>query len=504
MPDPVTPIGTGPPPSALRAGAQRTKPATAAATGPRVGFRIDRVESQEDLQPAVDTLVQPTFLTSPTAAAEPTPPVDVQSASLGSLNATQQSRAAQQPLPTTRRRRRKKGGSRRKLLPLQQPANLEGKYNPMLLFCRGLVKAGLPTLSVPGVSLPYTVYSVTPDCTDAVPTSPRTVEDDGAAEEWGKRFATFYRRHNPGKVDTVDRMLRAAASRGTDPATLWAMLLSKYELSEETWRDAGLFTGGADAEAKQQDAADTDDDVQSPRAPTLPLANEPAWSARIEAFYLLHDPLKASKAREMLAEQLVQGTPPEAVWRATLKKYGFAEDTWARDEETSDSYAAWAALLQRFYGLFDPQKAEDSSEVFRGMRQRGVAADDVWRAIVKSYNVTEDTWHLGPDAAKSIDWEARFRMFYSIHAPERVSTVPVLLREVRRRGAEPLDLWVRVLDKYGVTEENWSGTASATRSGQGLWGVFKATLHAANAFKSSVASPASLARTPTGAPRLDF
>eukprot|EP01060_Flectonema_neradi_P020449 TRINITY_DN2798_c0_g1_i1.p1 TRINITY_DN2798_c0_g1~~TRINITY_DN2798_c0_g1_i1.p1 ORF type:complete len:724 (+),score=132.59 TRINITY_DN2798_c0_g1_i1:1610-3781(+) len=316
------------------------------------------------------------------------------------------------------------------MVPLQKPANPEQVVNPMNVFNYLAVANGLPKLRYRHVPLPHAIRTVTSRGID----SDSDLEDDSAsypsrqhsspspfsfhdAGFWKERFTSFYEIHDRSQIYTVSDYIDSLIDRGEPPALAWAQLLEKYEVTESNWRN------------RRSISVD--------------------WKAKFSKFYELHAPDKLD-AIDQLVNLQVKGYDMFDLWDLMLTKYGLTEANW---ERTVD----WQSRLTAFYYIHAPERVEKVSMLLTAVKDRGSHPRELWAKLLERYGVTEETWRA---PGNKVHWFDRLTAFYSIHAPDRINQVSDLLNSIRDRGAEPIDFWPKLLERYGVTEDNWTDLGS--------------------------------------------
>eukprot|EP01064_Diplonema_japonicum_P029425 TRINITY_DN4768_c0_g1_i1.p1 TRINITY_DN4768_c0_g1~~TRINITY_DN4768_c0_g1_i1.p1 ORF type:complete len:618 (+),score=162.34 TRINITY_DN4768_c0_g1_i1:1420-3273(+) len=319
-----------------------------------------------------------------------------------------------------RRKRRKSRAD--DLIALSPSTNPEGVLNPMNIFDHTLVSKGWPVLKYERCPIPHSIRAVTTrapveddELENTAPITPGrrtaillTDEDfTDEAVDWYKRYKAFYQRYCPSKVDSVGSLLQGVYDKGADPSDLWAKMLEKYGTTEETWETVD-------------------------------------WKDRLTKFYTIHAKEKLDTIQQVLAAQQ-QNIDMDTLWKKMLEKYGVTEHNW--EEEIN-----WQRRFTAFYYIHCKEKVDMVPKLLRQLEERGAQPLDLWLKMLEKYEVTEGTWR---HPSSKVDWYDRFATFYNLHAPDRKESVDQLMRHITDKGAEPADLWPKLLEKYNLTEENW-------------------------------------------------
>ena len=319
------------------------------------------------------------------------------------------------------------------MLPLQKPANPEGVVNPMNIFNHTAVSEGWPKLRYKQVPLPHAIRAVTSrgiesddDESDGDFSSYPTPSKSNSspvpfafrdADFWKQRFSSFYSIHDPSQIDYVPLVIDGLIESGESPAFSWAKLLEKFGVTESNWQNSPAISVD--------------------------------WKEKFFKFYELHAPDKLDAVDQLVGLQ-VKGYDMKELWELMLGKYGLTENNWERSVD-------WQSRLTAFYYMHAPERVEKVPMLIKATQDRGSHPRELWNKILERYSVTDETWRT---PGNKVNWFDRLTAFYSIHAPERMSQVSGLLNSIKDKGAEPIDFWPKLLERYEVTDANWADVPS--------------------------------------------
>ena len=322
----------------------------------------------------------------------------------------------------------------------QRVAAIYKNHNPEKLLTVDETLKAVPGREVQLIAALVKKYNV-----DAETASTRS--SSSSVEEYRARALAMYRKYNPAKVDTVDQGLKRFAGQ---EELLIEALVKKYG-PEPSPDEAGEESKPNANESSNGGSQPTDTPTQPPAGD----ANLEQYRQRVRRFYQFYCPEKVGnvdRAMEMYKDQ------EDLLIESLVKKYGPEPEPGAeppRERGFSVIAQDYRARVEAMYDKYAPEK---KNTIDRAMGMYAGREDQLIAALVRKYGPepgredeaqpadVQSLPSLTSEESSEDDYKLRIERFYTYYKPEKMNTIPTVMKAYKGKEARMMSDLVR---KYG-------------------------------------------------------
>ncbi|KAJ9460738.1 hypothetical protein DIPPA_02757 [Diplonema papillatum] len=313
----------------------------------------------------------------------------------------------------------------------------------------------------------------------------------GNPATWRTRFEEFYDIHRPEKVPMVPEILRRMRARGADPFNVWRLMLGKFGVSEDTWREptpSFLPTDYTSAASPGDSGSPVPppawSDASSPHAKNSARltqtgaegSNPPTWHSptppnaensvpQTQTGARSHSPPPASSPPSSAAPSSPVAGSRRVSTRTASPPYSRAQPPSCRGEP-----APFAGSDERSLGNLQSAALGSSSPA----HQKPPESSPPLSCSLGSFEFWAERFEMlsdfvDPPATRRSNRSAA-RWAPAGSAEEKYPNGVELMRRIVDWGAAPQAAWGKVLAAYGLTEGDWQRLVERRQSVDGQVG----------------------------------